>query len=219
MGDLTFACLDAVAERHAAVPTLALRLRITETTGTRIGAIVLRCQIRIQPQQRRYSAAEGEQLHDLFGEPERWADTQNPMQLATVAVMVPAFTGSIDVEVPVPCSYDLEVAAGRYFAALDDGEVPLLMLFSGTVFTQGAAGLVIEQVPWHKECAYRLPVRVWREIMDLYFPNAGWLRLRRDTLDALGRYKSRSALATWDDTVAALLATVGHPHSAPRERV
>lgn len=217
MGDLTFTCLDAVAGRHAATPTLMLRLRIAEATGTRIGAIALRCQIRILPQQRRYSPAETEQLLDLFGEPDRWADTQHPLQLATVPVMVPAFTGSVEMEVPVACSYDLEVAAGRYFAALQDGEVALLMLFSGTVFTQGLAGLVIEQVPWHKECAYRLPVRVWREIMDLHFPNAGWLRLRRDTLAALARYKSRAALATWDDTVEALLADLERKDSVSVE--
>jgi hypothetical protein len=208
MGDLDFQCVRGEAAGHAAVPTLTLRLRVTETTGMAVGAVALRCQIQIQPAQRRYSAVEGERLLDLFGEPERWAQTHNPMHLTTVTVMVPAFSGSIDVDVPVPCTYDLEVAGSRYFASLDDGDVPLLLLFSGTVFAQGPTGLLIEQVPWHKECAYRLPVAVWREIMEMYFPNTGWLRLRRETLDSLARFKSRRALATWNDTVEALLAEV-----------
>jgi hypothetical protein len=172
----------------------------------RVGAIALRCQIQIQPAQRRYSAVEGTRLNDLFGEPSRWAETLNPLHLTTLTVMVPSFSGSVEVDVPVPCSYDLEVAGSRYFASLDDGYVPLLLLFSGTVFHQGPTGLLIEQVPWHKECAYRLPVAIWREIMEMYFPDTGWLRLRRDTLDALAVFKSRRALATWNDTVEALLA-------------
>jgi hypothetical protein len=206
MGDLSFKCLTATATPHAAVPTLTMRLRVTESTGTRVGAIALRCQIHIQPAQRRYSAKEGQRLHDLFGDPSRWGETLNPMHMTTLTVMVPTFSDSVEVDVPVPCSYDLEVAGSRYFASLDDGYVPLLLLFSGTVFHQGPTGLLIEQVPWHSECAYRLPVAVWREIMEMYFPDTGWLRLRRDTLDALAAFKSRRALVTWNDTVEALLA-------------
>lgn len=205
MGELGFECVGAEATRHAAVPTMTLRLKVSEHSGERVGAIALRCQIQIQPARRGYSSAEGQRLMDLFGAPERWADTQKPLHLMTVNVMVPAFSGAVEVDVPVPCSYDLEVAGSRYFASLDDGHVPLLLLFSGTVFRQGPSGLLIEQVPWHKDCAYQLPVRVWRETMDRYFPDSGWLRLRRDTLDALAVFKSRQALATWNETVEALL--------------
>jgi hypothetical protein len=35
-----------------------------------------------------------------------------PLQLATVPVLVPGFTGGTEVDLPVPCSYDREVAAG-----------------------------------------------------------------------------------------------------------
>ena len=206
MGELSFKCVAATATPHAAVPTLTLRLRVTESTGTRVGAIALRVQIQIQPAQRRYSPREGQRLHDLFGDPSRWGETLNPLHLTTLTVMVPTFSDSVEIDVPVPCSYDLEVAGSRYFASLDDGQVPLLLLFSGTVFHQGPTGLLIEQVPWHTECTYRLPVAIWREIMEMYFPDTGWLRLRRDTLDALAAFKSRRALVTWNDTVEALLA-------------
>jgi hypothetical protein len=207
--DLVFDAIDAQADRYAAVPTLQLKLRISETTGEQIHAIALRCQIRIEPQRRRYSPQEEEGLLDLFGEPARWGDTLKPMQFATVSLMVPSFSGSIEADLPVPCTYDFEVAAAKYLHALGDGEVPLLLLFSGTVFTKGTSGFSVGQVPWHKEASYRLPVAVWREIMDRFFPNSGWIRVRRDTLDGLQRFKARRALTSWDDALETLFKEAG----------
>ena len=205
MTDLVSDCIDAQPDRYAAVPTLQLKLRISETTGVQVHAIALRCQIRIEPQRRRYSAQEANGLLELFGEPPRWGDTLKPMQFATVSLMVPGFTGSIELDLPVPCTYDFEVAAAKYLHALYDGEVPLLLLFSGTVFAKGGDGMTVEQVPWHKEASYRMPVKVWRELMDLYFPGSAWIRLRRDTLDELQRFKARAALPTWDQALEVLL--------------
>jgi hypothetical protein len=211
--DLVFDCVDGQPGRYAAVPTLQLRLRISETTGAQVHAIALRCQIRIEPQRRRYSAEEADGLLELFGEPSRWGDTLKPMQFATVSLMVPGFTGSIEVDLPVPCTYDFEVAAAKYLHALGDGEVPLLLLFSGTVFTKGVGGFSVAQVPWHKEATYRLPVSVWREIMDCFFPGSGWIRVRRDTMDALQRFKAVRALPTWDDALEALFKEAGEAGS------
>src|SRR5215831_3734178 len=114
MADLTFGCKQASASRYAATPTLSFKLTITENTGVRVHAIALRCQIRIEPQRRRYSAAEAQRLHDLFGDTARWADTVKPIQLAMVSTMVPAFTSLTEVSLEVPCTYDLEVASARY---------------------------------------------------------------------------------------------------------
>lgn len=205
MADLAFECADVRPDPYAATPTLVFRLRVTETTGQVVNAIALRCQIRIEPQRRSYSEAETPLLRDLFGTTDRWGDTLKPLQFAAVAVMVPAFTWSTELDVPVPCSYDLEVAAGKYFASLTDGEIPLLLLFSGTVFVKNGAGLAVDQVSWNCEARYRLPVQVWWELMDRYFPGAGWLRLRRDTLAELQRYKSGKTLIGWDDVITALL--------------
>ena len=209
MAELVFDWLGARAERYSAVPSLTLCLRISETSGQHVDAIALRCQIRIEPHRRRYSEAEAQRLHDLFGDPSRWADTLKPLQFTTVPVMVPGFTGSTELDLPVPFTYDLQISSTRYFASLDDGEVPLLLLFSGTVFTKGSSGFSVGQVPWHKEAAYRLPVSVWREIMDRFFPGAGWIRVRRDTLDALQRFKAVRALPTWDDALEALFKEAG----------
>jgi hypothetical protein len=202
-------------DRYAAGPTLRFALRIAETTGVRVHAIALRLQMRIEPKRRRYSDAEAERLLDLFGERRRWGDTMKPMQFVLADVMVPGFDGSIEVDVPIPCTYDLEVAAAKYFHALDEGDIPLLMLFSGTVFTKGESGFSVEQVPWHKEVSFGMPVKVWDEMMDLFFPGQAWIRVDRETLDALQRFKSHRALTGWDETLAALLAASSRPDSAP----
>lgn len=206
MAELGFECLRVDPQRYAAAPTLLFRLRITDTAGEPVHALALRCQIRIEPIRRRYSDAEADLLTGLFGDRARWGDTMRPIQLATESVLVPGFTGVTEVELAVPCSYDLEVAAGKYFHALDDGVVPLLMLFSGTVFVADREGFRVEQVPWDREATCRMPVTVWRELMDLYFPESGWLRLRRDTLDDLLRYQARHAIPTGDAALASLLA-------------
>jgi Family of unknown function (DUF6084) len=204
---LSFDCIGAHAEPYAAAPTLTFRLRVTETTGAAIHAIALRCQIRIEPARRRYSPAEAERLSDLFGDVSRWADTLKPVQFTMAATTVPGFSGSVEVDLPVPCTYDLEIAATRYFYALQDDAAPLLLLFSGTIFGKNdAGGLAVEQIPWSAECTYRLPVPVWRDMVDRYFPGSAWLRLDRDIVDALGRYKSREALPTWSAAIGALLA-------------
>jgi hypothetical protein len=210
MADLVFDCVGAAADQYAAAPSLTLRLRISDTSGERTDAIALRCQIRIEPGRRRYSGDEAARLHDLFGDTGRWADTVKPLQFCMISTMVPGFTGSTTVDLPVPCTYDMEIAATKYFHGLTDGVIPLLLLFSGTVFAVSDGRLSVQQVPWSKETSYGLPVAVWRETIDVHFPNSAWLPVRKDTLDALGRYKSRHALPTWDGVVGALLAGAEH---------
>jgi hypothetical protein len=206
VADLTFDCIGARVDRYAVVPSLSLILRISETTGQKVEAIALRCQIRIEPARRRYSGVEAERLNDLFGDTERWADTLKPMQFSTVATMVPGFSGACEVDLPVPFTYDLEVGSARYFDSLEAGEIPLLLLFSGTVFTVTGGRMQVQQVPWSKEAAYRLPVSVWREAIDAHFPNSAWIKMSRQTLEELQRFKSAHALPTWDRTLEALLA-------------
>ncbi|MFI1887897.1 DUF6084 family protein [Streptomyces jumonjinensis] len=206
MTDLDFICTDVRADRHAAGPTLVFRLRITAPQETRVHALALRCQLRIEPARRFYAEAEGERLTDLFGERSRWGSTLHPIQFAQVPLMVPGFTGETEVDVPVPCTYDLDIAATRYFRALDEGDVPLLLLFSGTAFS-GPSGFQVSPVPWDREAAVRLPVRVWREMIEQHFPGCGWLRLPGDVIDGLLAFRARRALPSWEETVRTLLTT------------
>ena len=209
MAELTFDCIGAQADRYAVVPALTLRLRISETSGQRVEAIALRCQIRIEPARRRYSAVEAERLNDLFGDTERWANTLRPLQLVTVATMVPGFSGSTETDLPINFTYDLEIGSTRYFSSLEAGEVPLLLLFSGTVFRVVDGRIQVQQVPWSKETAYRLPVSIWREAIDAHFPNSAWIKMSNQTMEELQRFKSSRALPTWDLTLQALLGEAG----------
>ena len=205
MADLIFGCTGASADRFAVTPTLSFQLAITERSGVRVHAIALRCQIRIEPHRRRYSATEAERLHDLFGDTSRWAETVKPIQLAMVSTMVPGFVAQTEVDLQVPCTYDLEVASARYLYGLDDGTIPLLLLFSGTVFVANGDAYSVELIPWSSEASYRMPVRTWHEVVDLHFPNSAWLRCSRETIDALSDFKAEHALPTWDATLSALL--------------
>jgi len=207
MPELSFACTEARPEPYAASPSLQFLLRIGESTGVRMHSVALRCQLRIEPHRRRYSGDEAAKLTDLFGDTSRWGETLKPMQLATISVMVPSFRGEIEVPMSVPVTADLEVATAKYFHGLDDGDIPLLLLFSGTAFYAGETGLQVELVPWHLEVQHQLPVAVWRAVMAEHFPNATWLRLRADTLEALQRYRTDRGLISLDDAVDELLKT------------
>jgi Family of unknown function (DUF6084) len=214
VAELVFDCTGARADKYAVVPQMQLTLRISETSGQRVEAIALRCQIRIEPARRRYSGDEAERLNDLFGETQRWADTLKPMQFANLSIMVPGFSGSAEIDLPVPLTYDMEIGATRYFAGLDEGEVPLLLLFSGSVFSVLDGQMSVTQVPWSKEASYRLPVSVWREAIDAHFPNSSWIRLSSTAMDELLEYKTRKALPTWEATVLSLLDEAAEPVDA-----
>jgi Family of unknown function (DUF6084) len=206
MAELSFDCIDVRPLKYAAAPTLAFRLRISELSGQPVHAMVLRVQIRIEPQRRRYADDESELLTHLFGDRSRWGETLKPFQFTTVSVTVPGFSGATEVDAEVPCTYDLEVAAGKYFHALSEGVVPMVLLFSGTVFGKGGPGFWVEQVPWHTQAEYRMPVTVWDELMSRYFPNVAWIKLPRETVDALLKYKAANAIPTWEAAVGQLLA-------------
>jgi hypothetical protein len=211
MAELTFGCTGAHVVRYAATPTFGLSLNITESTGVRLHAVALRCQIRIEPQRRPYTADEARRLSDLFGDSARLAEAPEPLQLATLSTLVPGFTARTELELKVPCSYDLEVASARYLQALDDGIIPLLLLFSGTVFVDHGHTYGVELIPWSLEVPFRMPVRVWHDVIEEHFPGSAWLRCSRETLDALAEFKSACRLPTWDATLSALLGAASAP--------
>ncbi len=207
MPDLNFKVDRAESVLYAASPLLSFKLQITaEDEETVIPAVALRCQIRIEPTRRRYGPKSQERLLDLFGEPERWGQTLRDMLWTHTSLVVPRFTGRTIVDLPVPCTFDFNVAATKYFAALEDGEVPLCLLFSGTIFYINDEGLLqVSQISWEKEASYRLPVVVWKEMMAHYYPNIAWLCLNQDVFDRLYQYKSRHGIPTWEQALTTLL--------------
>jgi hypothetical protein len=204
--DLDFRVEGVEVLEFAAVPTLRFRLRLANLQGETVSSVALHTQIRIAAAQRHYNAAEQTRLQELFGEPRRWRDTLKSLLWTHTVVLVPPFSGSTVVDMPVACTYDFEVVSAKYFHALEDGEVPLELLFSGTVFYRTADGLLqIAPIPWEKEASFRLPVRLWKQLMAHYFPNSAWLRLRQDVFDRLYEYRVRHGLPTWEAALESLL--------------
>ncbi len=206
MANLDFAVEGAEVLEFATVPSLLFKLRIENLGEEPIRSVALNTQVRIAATQRHYDAAEQERLLEVFGETHRWGSTLRSLLWTHTILQVPPFSESTIVDMPVPCTYDFEVIAAKYFYALEDGEVPLEFLFSGTVFYAGEEGrLQVARISWEKEAQFRLPVRVWKETMEHYFPNSAWIRLRRDAFDQLYDYKVRRGLPTWEAAVEALL--------------
>jgi hypothetical protein len=202
---LDFAVEDGGPLDPAAVPALRFAIRI-DSGGADVRSLALNVQLRIAATRRSYDEHDEARLSELFGRPEQWAKTLRSLHWTNVPLQVGPFSGTTLVELEVPCTYDLEVTATRYFHALGDGEVPLEFLFSGAVFYTGPhGGLQVQPISWSAEADYRLPVAAWREMMDLHFPNAAWLRLRRDSLERLHAYRGRHALLTWEATLDHLL--------------
>ena len=207
---LEFAVERTYAVRHAAAPTLGFDLRIERPGGGAVRSVSFAVQVRIAATRRAYAEAEQERLVELFGPPRQWAQSVRSLLWTNATATVPPFRDATVFELTVPCTYDFEVAAAKYLAALEDGEVPLELLFSGTVFYADADGrLQAASISWDREAEHRLPVSVWREVMDLHFRGSAWLRLRRDTFDRLYAYKARNALPSWEAAIESLIEDEG----------
>jgi hypothetical protein len=207
MPDLSFSIDEVESVPYAIAPTLTFKLRIANADPVEpIHTIALRCQMQIDVTRRRYTAEEQVRMRDLFGEPERWSHTLRPMLWTYASIMVPGFQGSTLVDLPIPCTFDFNVAATKYFNALSDGEIPLQFLFSGTVFyANESEALQIAPISWEQEARFRLPVKTWRDMMESYYPNTVWLNLRRDVFDRLNEYKTRHGIPTWDQALNQIL--------------
>lgn len=211
MPDLTFEVDGVDVPPYAAAPQLDFRLRIVNDKAEEtIHSVVLRCQVQLAATRRHYGPADQERLRDLFGEPERWSQTLRNMLWTHASVVVPPFNDMTSVTMPVPCTYDFNVAATKYFYALEEGDVPLLFLFSGTIFYAGASGMLqVAQISWEREASYRLPVQIWKQMMDTYYPNNAWLPVRKDIFDRLYRFKRHNGLPTLEQALERLLSAAG----------
>jgi hypothetical protein len=208
MPDLKFQIEGAEAVPFAAQPQIAFKVRITNARPAEtIHTVVLRAQIQIEAPRRQHSAEQKHALRDLFGQPERWSETLRPILWTHASTVVPSFEESIAAELPVVCTFDFNVGATKYFHAVDEGDIPLLLLFSGSVFyASGEATLQIAPIPWDREARFRLPASAWHEMMDLYYPNSAWLSLSRDVFERLYLYKSQNTIPSWEEALENLLA-------------
>lgn len=211
MPDLSFSVESAAAVPFAAAPAIALKLRVTNADPAEaIHTVVLRCQIQLEVARRRYSPDEQAQMLELFGAPDRWSQTLRSMLWTHANVVVPAFTGGTQADLLIPCTFDFNVAATKYFHGLESGEIPLLIQFSGTVFYAGADGnLQVAPISWDKETKFRLPLAIWKDLMDAYYPHSVLLSLPKDVFERLHRYKMTHAAGTWEQAFEMMLAETG----------
>ncbi|MCW3095329.1 MAG: hypothetical protein JWL77_947 [Chthonomonadaceae bacterium] len=207
MPDLDFEVVEAEVLPYAAGPMLLFKLAIKNAVpDEQIHSVMLRVQIRIEATKRTYDAQTNARLRELFGDPEQFGSTVKSLHWTNVVQTVPPFKGSIVTDLPVVCTYDFDVVGAKYICALEDGDVPLLFLFSGTVlYSCEGSGLQIAQISWEKEAPYRMPIRFWKETMERYFPNSAWIRVRKDVFDRLYQYKGRNTLVTWENVFERLL--------------
>lgn len=210
MPDLRLSVESAETVRFAAAPLMAFKLRVSNNSPEElIHTVALKAQIQIETARRQYEPPEQEQLLDLFGSPDRWGQTLRTMLWTHASAVVPRFTGSTLTDLHVPCTFDFNIAATKYFHGLSCGELPLCFQFSGTVFYQGADGaLQVAPISWDKEAKFRLPVQAWKGLMDEYYPNSAWLALQKDTFERLYQFKVREGIPTWEETVERALAAV-----------
>ena len=205
--ELDFGVRDGGPLEHAAVPTLRFGLDVSVVgEPAEVRSVALTVELRIAATSRTYNPAERARLAELFGGDDDWGRNLHAMHWTTLSLNIPAFTGSTTIDLPVTCTYDLEVSGAKYLHALDHGQIPLEFLFSGTVFYTDAAGrLQVGRIGWDKDASYRVPVRAWREMIDRHFPGSAWLRMSRDTYDRLMAFKARGTYMSWDDAIEALL--------------
>ena len=201
---MRFEVVMAEPVAHAVAPTMRFSVRVEEERP--VHGIALSAQIMVDPARRTYDEATRERLVDLFGAPERWAATTRSFLWTQVGALVPGFTGATGFHLLVACTYDLEVAAAKYFYSLPDGEVPLSFHFSGTILYSDGDRIQIGMVPWSCSARWQMPVAEWKRMMALYYPGGGWVRLDRGTLDALQAHKAQRGLPSLDAAVAELLA-------------
>jgi Family of unknown function (DUF6084) len=207
MPDLSFKIEGAEVAKFSATPLIAFKLSVSNANSQEtIHSVALRSQIQIEVTRRRYTVEDQEKLRDLFGDPDRWSQTLRNLLWTHVNVNVPPFQGSTVVDLLVPCTFDFNVGATKYFHGLGDGDVPLCLMFSGTVF-YAAPGepMQVSPISWEKETRFSMPVKVWRDMMDSYYPNTAWLCLRRDIFERVYGYKVRHGIPTWEQALEAML--------------
>lgn len=195
--------IGATPAPQTAAPAVVLRLRIA-VDGGRVHAMVLRVQIHLDARRRSYNEDERKRLFELFGD-EQFARTLRPIVWTQTSLTVPAFEGAAECDLPVACTNDLDVASAKYLNAVRDGDIPLQLLFSGSMFGFDDGVMSVEPVPWDLQAPARLPAGTWREVMDRFFPGGGWVRLQQDTIDRLQEFRGRWAMTSWDAAIDALL--------------
>ncbi len=217
MPDLNLQINGVEAAARGLTPLLHFHLKVAaQPAETVIQGLMLAAQIQVQCPQRAYSAGEQEKLVELFGPPDQWGHTlRNRLWTHTHTTLGP-FAGSAEAILPAACTYDLNIAVTKYFYGLEQGDVSLLFLFSGSMFYRTLEGeLQVEPIPWNSEAVYRMPVSLWRELMERHYPGTGWLSLNHDAFERIYKFKRQHGLPHWEAVIDRLLPAEGETGVLP----
>jgi hypothetical protein len=212
--ELGFAVTPARAEEFAAVPTLRFELDVARLGGPALCAASLTVDIRIDVARRAYPPGARAALAEVFGLPSQWTRTMTPLAWTQITVQVPAVEDRARLPLTVGCATDAELAITRYLRAVGNEPVPLLLLFSGTLFYRpkpDAGSLLTARVPWSAECDGTLPAGLWHSLVQRYYGDAPWLRLSRQTYERLDAHRLRQVLPDTEAAVADLIDRSGAP--------
>jgi Family of unknown function (DUF6084) len=164
--DLRFQVESAAAVDTSAGPALALRLLIANACkGEQVHSIALTVQLQIEPARRRYTEEEKRALANLFGEPARWSTTVRPLFWSTINAPIPGFTTAtqFDLQIPPPES---GIASDKYLRATAEGDIPVVLLFSGRVLYLDNSFLQMAPIPWSQEASYRIPAPLCHRLLS-----------------------------------------------------
>jgi hypothetical protein len=204
---VNFSLVEFAALPRAATPTITATLRVDVADDEAIAALALRCQVQIEPARRTYSDAEAAALYPLFGTRAEFGRTVRSLLWTHADAVIPGFVGHAEVRLQLPCSTDLMIAATRLFAALEAGEVPLRLLFSGTCFKIVDGAVTTTPIPWTAELATAMPAALWRDVLDQHHPGVTFVPLPRDLVARLDAHRLARGLLTWDRALDDLLRT------------
>jgi hypothetical protein len=192
--------------RDAATPHLTFKLQVRSTRGQAIHTVILQSQLQLDVARRQYTPDDQKRLMDLFGQPEQWPQTLRSMFWTSVCTSIPRFSDSISIDLHIPCTFDFNVATTKLFAGVNDGEIPVTFLFSGTVFYPNEQSVLqVGRISWEKEATHSIPLKVWRAMMDSYYPNSTWLCLHREAFERLNAFKTDRGMPTFEAAIAAAI--------------
>jgi len=216
MPELEFKVTGVKPAARSMTPLLQFQLEVeNHPADETIHAVLLQAQIQIQSPGRSYTPNEKEKLGELFGTPKHWGQIPRGRLWASTNTIVGGFHGSTRAALTVPCTYDLTFSTVKYLYALEQGEVPFLFLFSGTVFYASPnCRWQVRQISWDRECSYRMPVEVWQDLIESHYPRSAWLYLDRDVFDQLYAFRRRHGWSSWEQTIQHMLADIENIETA-----
>ena len=208
MPDLSFQVEGVEVVANAATPLLAFKLRLSDANPEQtIHTVALRCQIQLEVTRRKYTAEDQERLarsvwrtQPLGPDPAKSFVDARQSGRAFVHreqpwSIFPCRVRSISMWLPPNISTGWRTGKCRFACS---SAAPFSM-----PVREGS--LQVAPISWDKEARFKLPVKIWRDMMESYYPNSAWLCLHKDAFDRLYQYKVTHGIPTWEEVLESII--------------